>query len=111
MLKALGWLIKTSLFIGLVLMLSHLIQWKNESISDRVKTTVSSVEKNVLNKLDTSHVKEKIEDWKKNTETFVKAKEEPAKLKRIKADSLSKNDRQKMRAFIRNLEELETQSK
>lgn len=45
MLKLIGWLIKTTIFAALVLVLGNLIHWQGRTISDQVKAQLAHVEK------------------------------------------------------------------
>lgn len=45
MLKAIGWILKASLFAVVVLVASHFVKWNGKTVSDQVRSTLSSAEK------------------------------------------------------------------
>src|SRR5690349_11477573 len=44
MLNAIGWLLKTTLFATLILVLGQVVRWDGRSVSDRVKTALAVAE-------------------------------------------------------------------
>lgn len=45
MFKLIGFLFRTSLFVIIVLVASHFLKWNGKTVSDQVRTTLSSAEK------------------------------------------------------------------
>ncbi len=45
MFKLIGWILKASVFALVILVASHLIKWNGRTVSDQVRSTLSSAEK------------------------------------------------------------------
>lgn len=44
MFKAIGWLIKLTVFSGIILILGSMVHWKGHTVSDQVKTSLASAQ-------------------------------------------------------------------
>jgi hypothetical protein len=44
MFKAIGWLIKLTVFAGIILILGNMVHWKGHTVSDQVKTSLASAQ-------------------------------------------------------------------
>jgi hypothetical protein len=44
MFKAIGWLIKLTIFTGIILVLGNMLHWKGHTVSDQVKTSLASAQ-------------------------------------------------------------------
>jgi len=44
MFKAIGWLIKLTVFAGIILILGNMVHWRGHTVSDQVKTSLASAQ-------------------------------------------------------------------
>ena len=44
MFKAIGWLIKVTIFAGIILVLGNMVHWKGHTVSDQVKTSLAAAQ-------------------------------------------------------------------
>jgi hypothetical protein len=44
MFKAIGWLIKLSIFAGIILVLGNMLHWRGRTVSDQVKTSLAAAQ-------------------------------------------------------------------
>jgi uncharacterized membrane protein len=113
MFKAIGWLIKTALFAGLVLVIGNLVNWRGRTISDQVKTQLSHAERTELGEKlkdwtsdsraykddlvrETTHEAKKLTRWRPHAAVTASEEGEPG-------EQLPSSERQKLRALIREL--------
>jgi len=55
MFKAIGWLIKLTVFAGIILVLGNMLHWRGHTVSDQVKTSLASAQ--------TSETMDDIKTW------------------------------------------------
>jgi hypothetical protein len=110
MMKVLGWILKATLFTAVVLIASHLITWNGKSVSDQVRSGISSAERAVPAGAALKTVKKKsralVEDAREAA-AKVGVGQPAAKTSRLKAEDLdshsespTQNDREELQALI-----------
>jgi hypothetical protein len=62
MLKIIGWIFKTTLFAIVVLIAAHYVTWDGKTVSDQVRSTLSSAERSAPVKTISNQSKRLIED-------------------------------------------------
>jgi hypothetical protein len=113
MIKAIGWLIKLTLFSVLILVLGNWIQWKGKSVSDQVKTQISHAERSDFANSIRRWTGDVAQDARKGArrksvrsvsveeETEVTSEEPHPAAKPM--ESIHSSERQKLRALIQEL--------
>jgi len=102
MLKAIGYLIKLTVFSVLVLVLGNWLRWDGKSISDQIKTRMAHAEKeNILNT-----VQDTVRGWAEKVthdarKGYRKKLEQPTAI--APQEEISSSERQKLKALIREL--------
>lgn len=98
MLKILGWILKLGAFAALVLVMGSLIKWNGKTISDQLKTQLSSAERSET----VSHVKGwaggLIKDSGKAPHSVRRPSRNPDS-----SEDIPSSERQKLRQLIREL--------
>jgi hypothetical protein len=102
MLKLLGWILKATLFAALVLVASHLITWNGKSVSDQVRSGLSSAERAVPAGQTLKTVKRKsralVEDARDAASKIGVGA--PAPSSKRKGEGPSDHDREELQALI-----------
>jgi len=111
MFKLIGWAIKTTLFIALILVVGQIIQWNGKSVSDQIKTGLSHAErmapKNLSNlSVDTDELGQKVKnafDFSNSLSLLsAKTKKESASLTRQtpSEEKIPATDKKELRALL-----------
>ncbi len=103
MLRLIGWAIKTSFFVLLILVLGNVIHWRGRTVSDQVKHQIANVEAlgGGMPKAMTKNAKSLATEaqatrlWTRPQPAHASRSEEPEKI--------DPSERQKLRALIREL--------
>lgn len=77
MLKAIGWFLKASLFAVVVLVASHFVKWNGKTVSDQVRSTLSSAEKSPAVKSVTKKSKALLNEAKDAAGDVIETSEAP----------------------------------
>lgn len=94
MFKLIGWFFKASLFALVVLVASHFVSWNGRSVSDQVRSTISSAERSPSLRTVKKKSARLIEDARSVAENALHS--EPSK----KDDSIPQEDKEELRALI-----------
>jgi hypothetical protein len=101
MFKAIGWFLKASFFAIVVLIASHFITWNGKSVSDQVRSTISSAER-------ANPTKGAMKTMKKKSRTLVEdAKDAAGKIgiggseaSKTRDEAIPSQDREELQALI-----------
>jgi len=77
MLNAIGWVFKASLFAVVILVASHFVRWNGKTVSDQVRSTLSSAEKSPAVKSVTKKSKALLNEAKDAAKDVVSTTEVP----------------------------------
>jgi hypothetical protein len=99
MLKAIGWFIKAGFFAIVILIASHFITWNGRTVSDQVRSTLSSAERVMPGTSTMKSVK------KKSRSLVEDAKEAAGKIGigetgKIRDEAIPSEDREELQALI-----------
>ncbi len=88
MFRLIGFIVKTTLFALIVLILGQLLSWNGKSVSDQIKTQLSQAEH--------TEVVQNIKGWTQKLTL-------PKNKTRLRQESISISERQKLKSLIREL--------
>ncbi len=105
MFKAIGWLIKLSLFTTLVLVLGNYFKWGGKTVSDQVKTQMSKAES-----LELPSIPPSVRGWTRSLVGDAKRGAKSSKPRPIENElrpedgtEIPSSERQKLKTLIRDL--------
>lgn len=96
MFKVLGWIIKASLFTAIILVASHLVRWNGRTVSDQVRSTLSSAERSAPLKTARKKSEVLLEDAKDAAERALKA----ARSTTSEKAEIPEQDKEELQALI-----------
>lgn len=103
MFKAIGWLIKVSIFVVLVLILGNWLEFRGKTVSDQVKTHLSHAERSEFAHKLRSWAGDLTEDARVGAPRKISSETRTGSGAARSGEDLPSAERQKLRALIREL--------
>lgn len=100
MFKLIGWCLKAAFFTILVIVASHLITWNGKTVSDQVRSSISSAERVIPGKNVMKSVKRKSIELIDDTKDVASKIGIAGTKRRIDAEGIDTEDRERLQALI-----------
>lgn len=103
MFRAIAWMLKLAIFTVLVLVLSHSVKWDGKTVSDRMKTHMSSLQRSGVVENAKSWAEKVTDDARQGIGKSIGGATDKAQKGASPEERIAPTERQKLRTLIREL--------